>query len=45
VHVPRKGALVQLATSDIRTLLGLITAIATTTLLVIAIKDQVRTNN
>jgi polysaccharide export outer membrane protein len=45
VHVPRKGALVQLATSDIRTLLGLITAIATTTLLVIAIKDQVQTNN
>lgn len=42
VHIPRKSALVQLATSDIRTLLSLITAIATTTLLVIAIQDRIR---
>jgi len=45
VHIPRKGALVQLATSDVQTLLSMITAIATTTLLVIAIRDQTRNNN
>jgi polysaccharide export outer membrane protein len=44
VHIPRKSALVQLATSDVGTLLSMITAIATTTLLVIAIRDQVNTN-
>lgn len=41
VNVPRKSRLVQLATSDVRTLMSLITALATTTLLVITIDNQI----
>jgi len=40
VNVPRKNRLIQLATSDVRTLLGLITALATTTLLFITINNE-----
>ncbi len=43
VHVPRKGRLSQLASSDVRTLLGVATALATTAVLIITIRD--RSNN
>jgi len=40
VNIPQKSRLIQLATADFRTLLGLITALATTTLLFITINNE-----
>ena len=44
VNVPQKGRLIQLATSDFPTLLGLITAFATTALLIVTINDRANNN-
>jgi polysaccharide export outer membrane protein len=45
VNIPRKNRLIQLATSDVRTMLGLVTALATTALLFITINNEINKTN
>lgn len=45
IHIPRKGRLSQLASSDLQTWIQLVTATATVTLLFITVQDRLDQNN